>query len=163
MTRLNHWKTLTISAGFLIGGAILGCMGTSRSASSAESMASVDLSHVVPFKVTNASSTGPDSITIKQIRGNYDSIRPGGTYQVKGTYHMVSHDQAALMGYVTASDEDSAHSRVGAVIRQEQIVDRGDGEFTVVVPFICKGEPHISFYPTAGGSSFVSVYFASAQ
>jgi hypothetical protein len=125
--------------------------------------ASPDFSHVLPFKVGSIDFDAGDSITITQIHGTTDTIIPGGTYKLTGTYHMVSHDQAMLSGYVTATNEDSAHSIPGTYLRQDQIVNRGDGDFTIIIPFTCKGSPHLSFYPTAGGSSFVSVYFGNAD
>jgi hypothetical protein len=160
MTPANSWKIASILATFALGGLLQSCISAAEPQAQ---HASPDFSHVVPFQIGAFNSDNGDSITITQIHGTTDTIIPGGTYELTGTYHMVSHDQAMLCGFVTATSEDSAHPIPSTYSRQDQIVNRGDGKFTVIMPFDCKGSPHLSFYPTAGGNSFVSFYFANAD
>ena len=42
-------------------------------------------------------------------------------------------------------------------------VDKGDGHFTVYLYMWTDGNPHMSFYPADGGSSFASVYFGTGE
>jgi hypothetical protein len=160
MKRMNSWKLAFIAVTLSLGCLFLNCLGAGEPQTQP---ALPDLSHVVPFKIGAISADGDDNITITQVHGSLDTIGVGGTYEVKGTYHLVSKDQAMLAVYVTANQAESAHSKVGPVFHQDQIVGRGDGEFTLIFSMVCKGFPHVNFYPTDNGSSIASVYFGTGE
>jgi len=67
------------------------------------------LTHNVSFQTGQTQFQGGDSITITEVRGTSDTIQVGGTYQVKGTYHLASHDQATLALSVTAIRPEDAY------------------------------------------------------
>ena len=112
-----------------------------------------ELTHIVAFTIGQTEFQGNDRITITEVRGTSDTIQPGGTYQVKGTYHLTSHAQASLALSVAAIRPQDARGFWAP--NQSITVYRGDGEFTVYECIACPGYPHITFY--AGGQSIGDV------
>ena len=91
-----------------------------------------------------------DKITILEVRGTADTMSPGNTYRIKGTYTLASHDRATLAAYTTASKAADGTGPTHKV--QSTVVNRGTGTFTLVLPMSCEGWPHLSFYPADGGT-----------
>jgi beta-lactamase regulating signal transducer with metallopeptidase domain len=114
------------------------------------------LTHTVNFEIGKTEFLPGDSITITEVRGTSDQIEVGGTYQVKGTYHLASHDKAALQLQETSSD--LRHFQQGP--NQSVDVSHGDGTFTLTEVMVDEdGKPHVSFY--ADGPSIGGVYFGT--
>ena len=120
-----------------------------------------EFSHVVHFDLGNSQFLPGDNISITEIRGTADTVTPGNTYQIKGTYKLASAEEAKLATYVTEPADDTHHDPYDQ--RQTVAIKKGSGTFTVMLPFISKGWPHLSFYPARGGSSFSTLYFGSAE
>lgn len=91
-----------------------------------------------------------DSIEIDRIEGTASTLMPGHTYSITGHYTLSSCDQAQLHVYATNGETQS---------KQGPVVKRGSGRFTRTFKFIEDGYPHLSYYPTGGGSGFGGVYF----
>ncbi|MCL2648354.1 MAG: M56 family metallopeptidase [Phycisphaerales bacterium] len=137
----------------------------SQWANFAESQAPID-EHLrdVSFKAEDSQFSAGDEIRITAIRGTSEKLGPGNTYLISGTYRLESQDRATLEVYVT-SDATSLipnhHDPYDS--RQTIWIDKGRGTFTVLLPFMSKGRPHVSFYPSNRGSSFGGVYFCSVK
>jgi hypothetical protein len=117
------------------------------------------LSHFVRFETGGTWLRDSDNITIDEIHGTSDKIEPGNLYEIKGTYALASHDRANLEVEVTSRNPaHDPHLRT-----QSMVADRGDGHFTLYWYFWSDGNPHLSFYPAGGGSSFASVYFGTGE
>jgi beta-lactamase regulating signal transducer with metallopeptidase domain len=136
------------------------------------------LSQVVKLAGTpQAIDNQGDIITVESVRGTADTLKPGNTYEVSGTYKLVTHDKALLAIEVTISNRNSPiivrdqsgrryvltplgnrnhHPRLPD---QHEIVSKGEGSFTLRFHLWGAGHPHVSFYPNGGGDSFVSAYF----
>ncbi len=118
--------------------------------------------HGVHFELGESQFLPGDHITITEIRGTSDQITPQNTYQIKGTYTLDSADDADLAVYVTSGViNDTHHDPYDQ--RQTVHVTKGSGNFIVVLPFLSKGFPHLSYYPTNGGSSFSAQYFGTGE
>ena len=102
-----------------------------------------------------------DKITILEVRGTSDTMTPGNSYCIKGTYTLASQDRATLAAYITATD--AGNGRSASLKDQMTVVTRGDGTFTLFLPMSCKGWPHVSFYPADGGSDFGGNYFGTGD
>ena len=102
-----------------------------------------------------------DKIKILEVRGTADAMTRGNIYCVKGTYTLASHDRAKLSAYVTA--RDPANGRGTPLKVQSTVVNRGNGHFTLFLPMVCDGWPHVSFYPADRGSSFGGNYFGTGD
>lgn len=102
-----------------------------------------------------------DEITIEEVRGTADTFQPGNIYWIKGTYKLTSRDRAALSVYTTAQEAKDAWSTPLKV--QTAHVERGSGSFTLFLPMLCRGWPHVSFYPAEGGSSFGGNYIGTGE
>jgi beta-lactamase regulating signal transducer with metallopeptidase domain len=120
-----------------------------------------DFPHVVKFDLGETQFLPGDSITITEIRGTADTVTPNNTYMIRGRFTLASAEHADLSTYVTAIDREQHHDAYDQ--RQTVRLDKGSGTFTVVLPFLSKGCPHLSFYPTEGGSSFSALYFGSGE
>ena len=119
-------------------------------------------SHDVQFDLGESQFLPGDHITITEIRGTSDKIAPKNTYQVKGTYTLASAEDADLAVYVTSAViNDTHHDPYDQ--RQTVHITKGSGTFTVTLPFLWKGFPHLSYYPTGGGSSFSAQYFGTGE
>src|SRR4051812_31586220 len=118
-----------------------------------------DINTYVPFEVGATFLRNGDKITIEEMHGTADKIAVGGLYEIKGTYTLASHDKADLAIEVTSSDT----KHYPTLKPQYMKVDKGDGHFTVYLYMWTEGNPHMSFYPADGGSSFASVYFGTGE
>jgi RNA polymerase sigma factor (sigma-70 family) len=116
-----------------------------------------DMSHVVQFEVGATYLLKDDDIVIEQIHGTSDKIEPGNLYEIKGTYKLASHDKAMLAAFTTSSKGQGIPTQK----TQTMMIDKGTGHFTVLQYIWYDGNPHISFYPADGGSSFAAVYFGT--
>jgi beta-lactamase regulating signal transducer with metallopeptidase domain len=112
-----------------------------------------DFSHVV-----NLEGTG-DNIRIVEVRGPSDTLSVGNTYQVRGTYRLVSQDKAVLAVNVTAEAGQPHEPHAGPLPRQQVIVEKGEGTFTLQFHLWHEGRPHVSFYPINGGDSLADRNF----
>ena len=157
MTHLTAWKSLAIAVAFLGGGYVL----TSLAAPPAAKTAGHDLSQKVDFKVGATQLRDGDSITIEEIHGTSNLIAPGNLYVVKGTYRLSSEKNATLAAYVTVTTRE--HDRTPTQSTQSMTVDQGDGRFSLIFYMWHDGNPHVSFYPAQGGSSFANVYFGTGN
>lgn len=102
-----------------------------------------------------------DRITILEVRGTSETMARGHIYWIRGTFTLASHDRATLAAYTTAR---SAAEGTGTPFKaQMTAVGQGSGTFTLFLPMSCDGWPHISFYPTHGGSDFGGNYFGTGD
>jgi len=151
MTQLTSKKTAMIAICFI------GCVIvlSSFAGSFARAQASDDFSHVVNLEKTSSG----DLITITEVRGPSDTLAVGNTYEVRGTYKLVSQKQALLMVNVT-TEARQPHESHPALPGQKMVVEKGEGSFTLQFHLWQEGMPHVSFYPTnKGGSGFATRYF----
>jgi beta-lactamase regulating signal transducer with metallopeptidase domain len=149
MTKLTSKKIAAIAMCFIGGVIVLSCFA--GSAASGQDSSS-DFSHVV-----NLEPTG-DNIRIVEVRGPSDTLAVGNTYEVRGTYKLVSQDKALLMVNVT-TDARQPHEPHPNLPGQKMIVEKGEGSFTLQFHMWHEGMPHVSFYPIKGGSSFADRHF----
>jgi len=150
MTHLTSKKVAAIAICFLGSVIVLSCFA----GSSAAQLDSNDFSHVVNLAKT---STG-DLITITEVRGPSDTLSVGNTYEVRGTYKLVSQDKATLAIYVT-TEARQPHESHPNLPQQKMIVEKGEGSFTLQFHMWHEGMPHVSFYSIKGGSGFATRYF----
>ncbi len=120
-----------------------------------------DFPNAVPFELGETQFLPGDRITITEVRGTADTIALRQIYCVKGHYTLASHDRAQLSVGITA-DNAADGTRTGFK-PQDTIVNKGEGTFTLFLPMACKGWPHVSFYPAAGGNGFGGVYFGTGD
>jgi beta-lactamase regulating signal transducer with metallopeptidase domain len=113
----------------------------------------------VAFELGQTYFAPGDNIVIDKILGSSDNVAEGNVYEISGRYTLVSHNSALLAASVTTNREDA---RPGASPSHNMTVNKGNGEFTVWLWLGEHGEPHLSFYPSGGGSSFAGVYFKTA-
>jgi hypothetical protein len=146
MTKLISNK-IAVIAGCLVSGVIvLSCFA---GAPAARQDLSADFSHVVDLEGHG------DSIKIQEVRGPSDMLVVGNTYEVRGTYKLVSRDKAVLAVNVSA-DASQPHTSHPDVPNQKMIVEKGEGSFTLHFHMWHDGKPHVSFYPVKGGHGFAS-------
>jgi beta-lactamase regulating signal transducer with metallopeptidase domain len=118
------------------------------------------LTHVIPVQIGQTSGfNGGDSITITEVRSNCDQFQVDGTYQVKGTYTLASHDRATVSISLTAKDPKNGWGYINK--QQSMNVRRGTGTFTVTERFACEGRPHIKMAANEG--SLCDMYFGSGD
>lgn len=151
MTKLTSKQIAAIAMCFIGGVIVLSCFAGSPAV---RQDSTSDFSRVVNLAKT---STG-DSITITEVRGPSNTITVGNTYEVRGTYKLVSHEKAMLAVYVTV-EGSQPHSSHPALENQKMIVEEGEGSFTLRFKMWHEGKPHVSFYPAKGGNSFAATYF----
>jgi beta-lactamase regulating signal transducer with metallopeptidase domain len=153
MTELTSKKVATIAVCFL-GGVI-----AFSSFAGAARQDSDDFSHVV-----NLERTG-DSITIQEVRGPSDTLIVGNTYEVRGTYKLLSQEKAILAVHVMTEGRPSeSHSGTPGkphwpLPNQTMLVEKGEGRFTLQSHMGAPGRIHVSFYSLQGGSGFASANF----
>jgi len=95
-----------------------------------------------------------DEIRVTAISGDRPRLEPGGHYVVEGTVRLGSRDQANLrLGCM--SGEISGENLQG--------VYRGDARFRFAFTYEKEGFPHLSLYPSEGGNSLGSAYFAQGE
>lgn len=102
-----------------------------------------------------------DKITILEVRGTAETFTPGNIYWVKGKYSLASHKRATVAAYTTAMDAENGTSIPFKV--QTTVVNQGDGTFTLFLPMLHRGWPHVSFYPAEGGEAFGGNYFGTGE
>ncbi|HEX3154558.1 MAG TPA: M56 family metallopeptidase, partial [Candidatus Angelobacter sp.] len=150
MTKLTPKKLAAIAMSFV------GCVIvlSSVAGSLARAQQSDDFSHVVNLEKTSSG----DLITITEVRGPSDTLVVGNTYEVRGTYKLVSQDKAQLVVNVT-TEARQPHESHPALPRQKMTVEKGEGSFTLQFHMWHEGMPHVSFYPVKGGGGFATRYF----
>lgn len=150
MTQLTAKKTAIIATCFF------GCaiVFSSVAGSFARAQDSDDFSHVVNLDKTSSG----DLITITEVRGPSDTLAVGNTYEVRGTYKLVSQEKALLMVNVT-TEARQPHESHPALPRQKMTIEKGEGSFTLQFHMWQEGMPHVSFYPVKGGGGFAARYF----
>jgi len=153
MTKLTAKKSAAIAIGFICGALAFSCLA---GAAQDQTRPSNDFSHVVRSGKTY--SQAGDRIMIDEVRGPSDKRTIGNTYEVRGTYKLASRDQAVLGAFVTTS---TSQPEVPHEVSPEQTmkISKGEGRFTLRFHMWHDGDPHVSFYPAAGGESFGGVYF----
>ena len=150
MTNLTSKKVAAIAMCFVGSVIVLSCFAGSPAVQQDPN----DFSHVVNLAKT---STG-DLITITEVRGPSDTLSVGNTYEVRGTYKLVSQDKALLAVNVT-TEVRQPHESHPNLPRQKMIVEKGEGSFVLQFHMWQEGMPHVSFYPTKSGSGFATRYF----
>jgi beta-lactamase regulating signal transducer with metallopeptidase domain len=148
MTNLTSKKVAAIAMCFIGSVIVLSCFA---GAPAVQKDSSGDFSHVV-----NLEGTG-DNIRIVEVRGPSDTLAVGNTYEVRGTYKLISQDKALLM--VNVTEDAKNHEPHPAVTGQKMIVEKGEGSFTLRFHMWHEGMPHVSFYPVKGGTWFATRYF----
>jgi beta-lactamase regulating signal transducer with metallopeptidase domain len=101
-----------------------------------------------------------DSIRITRITGTSAKMQPRGAYRVEGKYRLASRDRATLLLSVTTTP---ANATTVTHPQQSVIVEKGEGDFSLVLPMIAEGNPHVSFYPVPSGSAFGGTYFGQGN
>jgi beta-lactamase regulating signal transducer with metallopeptidase domain len=185
MTRVKSSTAAIIAATFI--GCVLALSSMAASPAGENTANHPSLPYVVtpgPGATSHAADSQGDSIAIESVRGTANKLSVGNTYEVSGTYRLVSHDKALLAIWVTGGsiygspkpimvrDEKGQQYRLAPVNPndrhrplpdQHQVVSKGEGHFTLRFHLWGPGGPHVSFYPyragEANGSSFASVYF----
>jgi beta-lactamase regulating signal transducer with metallopeptidase domain len=181
MTRLKSSTAAIIAATFVAGVFALSSMAASPAVANTSNRST--LPYVVkpgPRATSHSVDAQGDSITVKSVRGTSSKLVPGNTYEVSGTYRLVSQDRALLAIWVTSGsiygspkpmivrDEKGQRYRLVPVNPndshrplpdQNEVVSKGEGHFTLRFHLWGLGGPHVSFYPRRGGDSLLSVYF----
>jgi hypothetical protein len=115
--------------------------------------------YVLKFEQGAISFKDGDKITIHEVRGTAPTFAPGNIYWIRGTYTLDSHDNALLAANTTV--KDAAHGTSDSYSVQHMNVDKGTGTFTLFLPMLYDGWPHVSFY--AGGKSMGGIYFGTGD
>jgi beta-lactamase regulating signal transducer with metallopeptidase domain len=181
MTHLKSPIAAIVAATFIGGVLALSSLAASPAGENAANHPS--LPYVVkpgPEATSHPVDAQGDSITVDSVRGSANKLSPGNTYEVSGTYKLVSHDKALLAIRVTGGriygslkpmivrDEKGQQYRLvplnpndshRTLPDQNEAVSKGEGHFTLRFHLSGAGGPHVSFYPRGGDNSFGSVYF----
>ena len=124
--------------------------------------AAIDLHYTIPVELGDAHFAPGDSITIGQVQGASDQLKPGGTYCVSGTYTLASHAEANLALFTTvAADSPAGSTQVEQ--RQTIHVTQGTGAFRLITTLNAEGYLHVSFYPVPSGNDFGGIYFGQGK
>jgi hypothetical protein len=94
-----------------------------------------------------------DSIRITNVQ------RGDGFLTVTADYELASEPEARISLHITLTKGDG-RSKTAAT--QSKTIQKGKGTVTLHHPTMGEGMPHVSFYPTKGGSVFGGVYFGTA-
>lgn len=113
----------------------------------------------IQFQRGKTDFEGGDTIIISSVSGPTDSILPGKTYQVEGTYILSSHDEARLVAGVTPLGAASSDSGPGK--NQSIVIDKGMGKFSLTLTVPARGYPFLSLNDAASGVSFGDIYFGT--
>lgn len=159
MTRLSLWKPMAIVALFVALAFVLVFISSGPSSAGSTPPSESEFPNLVNFEQGATRFLKGDNITITEVRGTSDSFSRGQLYWIKGTYTLTSHDQVTLAAYTTAMDSKEAISTPLKV--QLTPVDRGHGTFTLFLPMVCRGWPHVSFYDEKDG--FGGNYFGTGD
>jgi beta-lactamase regulating signal transducer with metallopeptidase domain len=181
MTRLKSSTVAVIAVAFVGCVLALGSLAASPAAGKVPDNSS--LRHVVTPEAgatSHATDAQGDSITIESVRETSDKLSTGNTYEVRGAYKLVSRSKALLAIWVTSGPMYGLPSAItvrdqkGRLYRlvpfnpndshrsladQREVVNKGEGHFTLRFHLWGAGGPHVSFYPYEGGSSFLGAYF----
>lgn len=125
----------------------------------ADNTTSQDFPSVAQFELGSSEFMPGDSITIQELRGTSDVIRPGGTYCVSGTYTLASHDEADLSFFATTTNANPTP----VVPAQTVHVTKGTGSFRLIKKMDEDGYLHLTFYSRATGHGFGGVYFGQGR
>jgi len=118
-----------------------------------------DFPQAVRFELGVSDFASGDSITINEVRGTADAIRPGENYCVAGTYTLKSQGAADLSFFETVSNGGST-----PVDPQQTVqVVKGTGSFRLIKHVTDDGYLHVSFYSRATGQGFGGVYFGQGE
>jgi hypothetical protein len=118
-----------------------------------------DVSKEIQIQRGRSGFEAGDTIVITSVRGPGDAMAPGNSYEIQGTYILSSHDDARLFVGVTSKAAGSADTDADS--RQSAVVEKGMGEFDLVLPFKASGYPFISFNSSSGDVSFGELYFGT--
>jgi len=167
---MTNLKSMTVAV-LLVGGVL----ALSAVATPQGEFATTSLPHVVRVGAPpQAKDVQGDTITVEKVRGTSSTLRPGSTYEVSGTYKLVSRDEALLAVWVTGVSRNRpviVRGRYAPTLLtnlndlhrplpdQQEIVSKGEGSFTLRFHLWGAGDPHVSFCPYEGGGSFLSTYF----
>ncbi len=112
----------------------------------------------VPFAIYRGSFARGDSITIEKVVATRPRWGSGDTLTVSGHYQLASQPSATLVLNVAPRNSGRTVSNPKQVTK----VAAGTGAFelTCVMPE-GGGDPHVSYYPSGGGSVMGGVYFRS--
>ena len=114
----------------------------------------------IPFVVGEQHFAAGDSIVIDQVLASSPQLAVGTQVTVRGHYRLASASRARLALYVTHRSPAAAADT--PTKSQVQQVGSANGSFELSCEIAYEGDPHVSFYPAAGGKSFGGVYFSSA-
>jgi hypothetical protein len=130
-----------------------------NSSAKGETVATSEFPYVVKFEQGATQFLDGDNITILEVRGTAETFVPGNIYWIKGRYTLASHERATLAAYTTAMEAryGTGDSYKPQVVQAEQ----GESTFTLFLPILHRGWPHVSFYPADGGSDFGGNYFGT--
>ncbi|MCX6858030.1 MAG: hypothetical protein NTV80_24350, partial [Verrucomicrobia bacterium] len=93
-----------------------------------------------------------DSIHITAVQ------RGAGFLTVTADYELASEPEAKISLFITVTKGDGKSKIVAS---QYKKISKGKGTVTLHHPAVSEGMPHVSFYPSGGGSSFGGVYFGT--
>jgi hypothetical protein len=136
-----------LTASFALLTVIVGCVGTTpteqgKSAPPAASMQQ-EFPFAIPFEQGASKFAPGDQIVITDVRGTSADMK-SGICVISGTYTLSSRDRATLAASVTARE---AAQGVGPWNSAQTItVNKGHGNFTLMLPISSDGWPHVSFY-----------------
>jgi hypothetical protein len=103
---------------------------------------------------------GGDQILITEVHGTASQLMPGNKYQIKGEYRLVSHPEASLTAGVIAPNGSAPILSN----QQSMSVQKGTGEFTLVLPYATEGQPRITFTSDdVTGQNFGNLSLISTQ
>jgi hypothetical protein len=118
-----------------------------------------DFPRAVQYEPGDSEFAPGDSITIQELRGTTDDIRPGGTYCVTGAYTLNSQDEADLSFLATTTNKTPT-----PIDKQQTVhVMKGTGSFRLIKQVTEEGYLHLTFYSRATGQGFGGVYFGQGQ
>jgi hypothetical protein len=165
MARANRWNIFALAAVFIALAVGAGCFGaapSSRGALASATTAPADFPYAVKFEQGASKYTHHgDNITITEVHGTAATIEPGNIYRVSGTYVLKSHDAASIAAFTTAMN--SADGTGSTMKVQAAEIKKGEGTFTLYLPMAIRGWPHVSFYPSGGGSDLGGTYFGNGE
>lgn len=117
--------------------------------------------HKVKFEQGATRFKEGDNITILEVRGTDKTFIPGNIYWIKGKFKLASQDRATLAAFTTAKNAADGTSRSLKV--QMTDVQSGKGTFTLFLPMLCEGWPHVSFYGASDGEGMGGNYFGTGD
>jgi hypothetical protein len=118
-----------------------------------------DFPRVVQYQLGDSEFAPGDNITIQELRGTTDDIRPGGTYCVTGAYTLNSQDEADLSFFATTTNKTSSPIDTQQTVH----VIKGTGAFRLIKKVTDEGYLHLTFYSHATGQGFGGVYFGQGR